>query len=193
MSFFKHVGECNGKKVVIVQRQLPGEDHMAGVIYSEIIPSRFHDDLMKVLESTEGQQANEFKDVLTRRYFANGENMLEALHTEGFIKKAASNNIIVRPNSKSAVRLDELNKLLMQIRSGQVAQDELQQVVNEKVNPQITDAVTQIAPDQNPSQPDVNSMMMQMMQTMQQMQAELNALKGDKPVKKSNSKTEKSA
>lgn len=125
MSFFKHVGECNGKKVVIVNRTLPNEDHMAGVIYSEIIPSKFHDDLMKVLESTEGQAANEFVEVLKRRYFANGENMLEALHSEGFIKKAATNNIIVKPNSKSTVRLDELNRLLTDIATGKNAEKEI--------------------------------------------------------------------
>ena len=27
--FFKHIGEHNGKKVIIVQRALPGEEHLA--------------------------------------------------------------------------------------------------------------------------------------------------------------------
>lgn len=126
MSFFKHVGTANGsKKVIIVQRQIPGEDHMASVIYSEIIPSRFHDDVMKELESDAGQSANEFIDVLRRRYFSDGQNMLEALHAEGFIKKVAANAVIVKPNSKSAVRLDELNRMLNEIRTGKVAQQEL--------------------------------------------------------------------
>lgn len=182
MSFFKHVGECNGKKVVITQRQLPGEDHMAGVIFSEIIPSRFHDDLMKVLESAEGQASNEFVDVLKRRYFASGENMLEQLHAEGYIKKAPANNIIVKPNSKSAVRLDELNKMLTQIRTGQIAAEELAAVTAPKEKP-----VENAEPVAN----DQNAVMQQMMQMMQQMQAELAALKGEKPTKK-NTKTAKS-
>jgi len=134
MSFFKHVGTANGsKKVIIVQRQLPGEDHMASVIFSEIIPSRFHDDIMKELESDAGQSANEFIDVLKRRYFSDGQNMLEALHGEGYIKKVASNNVIIRPNSKSAVRLDELNRMLNEIRTGKAAQQELAAVETEPV------------------------------------------------------------
>lgn len=129
MSFFKHVGTANGsKKVIIVQRQLPGEDHMASVIYSEIIPSRFHDEVMRELESDAGQAANEFIDVLKRRYFSDGQNMLEALHGEGYIKKCASNAVIVKPNSKSAVRLDELNRMLNEIRTGKAAQQELEAV-----------------------------------------------------------------
>ena len=168
MNFFKHVGECNGKKVVIVQRQLPGEDHMAGIIYSEIIPSRFHDDLMKVLESTEGQAANEFKDVLMRRMSSNGENMLEQLHAEGYIKKAAANNIIIKPNSKSAVRLDELNKLLTQINTGQIASDQLANVTSPKNKAAVSEPAG-----------DSNAVMAQMMAMMQTMQAELTALKSE--------------
>lgn len=134
MSFFKHVGTANGsKKVIIVQRQLPGEDHMASVIYSEIIPSRFHDDIMKELESSAGQSANEFIDVLRRRYFSDGQNMLETLHAEGFIKKVAANAVVVKPNSKSAVRLDELNRMLNEIRTGKAAQQELESVETEPV------------------------------------------------------------
>ena len=126
MSFFKHIGTANGvKKVIIVQRELPGESHMAGVIYSEIIPSRFHDDIMKELESESGQAANEFKEVLERRFFSDGRNMLETLYQEGFVKKVASNNVIVRPNSKSSIRLDELNKILNDIRTGKSASGEM--------------------------------------------------------------------
>lgn len=168
MNFFKHVGECNGKKVVIVQRQLPGEDHMAGIIYSEIIPSRFHDDLMKVLESTEGQAANEFKDVLMRRMSSNGENMLEQLYAEGYIKKAAANNIIIKPNSKSAVRLDELNKLLTQINTGQLAAEQLSNVTSAKNKTAVAEPAG-----------DSNALMAQMMAMMQTMQAELTALKSE--------------
>lgn len=147
MSFFKHVGTANGsKKVIIVQRQLPGEDHMASVIFSEIIPSRFHDDIMKELESPAGQASDNFVDVLRRRYFSDGQNMLEALHGEGYVKKVAANNIIVKPNSKSAVRLDELNRMLAEIRQGKVAQEELK-AVEEVV---VAEPVTMTAPASAP-------------------------------------------
>ena len=183
MSFFKHVGQCNGKKVIIVNRQLPGEEHMAGVIYSEIIPSRFHDDIMKVLESTEGQAAHDFNQVLKRRYFANGENMLDSLLSEGYIKKAAANNIIVKPNSKSAVRLDELNRLISDIANGRAAESELDSVApgtKEKLVEE-TPVVDSVA---STNTTDSNQLMLEMMKTMKQMQAEIAALKGETKTKK---------
>ena len=122
MSFFKHVGMANNKKVIIVQRQLNGdESHMAAILYSDILPTRYHDDVMQVLESPEGQQAYEFKDILQRRMMANGENMLQALSSENYIKRVAQNAVIVKPNSKSTIRLDELNKLLNEAGRGEQA------------------------------------------------------------------------
>ena len=116
MSFFKHVGTVNSKKAIIVQRQLSGdESHMAVVIYSEIMPSKYHDDIMKVLESDEGQQAWEFRDILERRMMGDGQNMLEALSGEGYLKRVPAANVMVTPNSKSSMRLDELTKLLGEV------------------------------------------------------------------------------
>ena len=119
--FFKHVGEHNGKKVVIVQRAIPEEEWMASVVYSEIIPTHYHDDIMRVLESDEGQSANEFWEVLQRRIGTTGMNLLNAIATEGFLKKAPTNQIIVKPNSASSIRLDELNKLLIEAGQGEEA------------------------------------------------------------------------
>ena len=180
MSFFKHIGTANGaKKVIIVQRELPGESHMAGVIYSEIIPSRFHDDIMKELESDAGQASHEFKEVLERRMFSDGRNMLETLYTEGFVKKVASNNVIVRPNSKSAMRLDELNKMINDIRTGNVASDEMKAMEAEpSVSAPVVEPVAPAAMDQM-------SMMMEMMKTMKSLQAEVAAMKGGTETKKS--------
>lgn len=119
--FFKHVGLHNGKKVVIVQRMIPGEPHMCSVLYSQIIPSSYHDDIMKVLESVEGQAANEFVDILRRRTASNGNNLLQAVAQEGYLKKVPTNQVSVRPNSASDIRLDELNNLLQAAGTGKEA------------------------------------------------------------------------
>jgi hypothetical protein len=184
MSFFKHVGTANGtKKVIIVQRQLPGEEHMAAVIYSDIIPSRFHDDIMKELESPAGQSVNEFKELLERRMFSNGENMLRSLQTEGYIKKVASNNVVVRPNSKSSIRLDELNRILGDIRTGRVATEELSKLdkgVSE--SPGETATVEDLAPvSADDRVAKLEAMIMGLTQTVQ-------TLVNSQPVKKSRTK-----
>ena len=127
-NFFKHVGEHNGKKVIIVQRALPGEDHLAAVIYSQIIPSKYHDDIMAILQSDEGQQSNEFMDIMNRRLLSNGQNMLVTMVNEGYVKKAQANQVIVKPNASSAIRLDELTKLLREAGQGAEAIRKLEEL-----------------------------------------------------------------
>jgi len=126
--FFKHIGETNGKKVVIVQRTIPGEEHMCSVLYSDIIPSQYHDDVMRVLESEEGQAANEFAEVLRRRVGTNGSNLLEAVAREGYLKKVQTNFVIVKPNQASSIRLDELNNLLREAGQGEAAVQKLEEL-----------------------------------------------------------------
>ena len=126
--FFKHVGEHNGKKVVIVQRSIPGEDHMCSVVYTQIVPSQYHDDIMRVLESVEGQSSNEFYEILQRRMSTNGSNLLQAIAVEGYLKKAPTNQVIVKPNASSNIRLDELNKLLREAGQGAEAIRKLEEL-----------------------------------------------------------------
>lgn len=129
--FFKHVGEHNGKKVVIVEKSIPGEPHMCAVIYTSIIPSKFHDDIMRVLETPEGQAEKEFGMILNRRIGSDGVNILQSIAQEGFLKKAPTNQVIVKPNASSAIRLDELNNLLRQAGEGQEAIQKLEKMERE--------------------------------------------------------------
>jgi hypothetical protein len=126
--FFKHVGEHNNKKVVIVQRAIPEEEHMCSVIYTQIIPSHYLDDIMRVLESNEGQDSNEFWEVLQRRPASTGDNLLQAIAMEGYLKKAPTNQIIVKPNANSNIRLDELNRLLIEVGTGEQATQRLEEL-----------------------------------------------------------------
>jgi len=117
----KHVGKHNNKKIVILWRKVPNEDHMALVTYSDTLPRMIHDEVMKQLESAIGQNATEFSDVLFRTVMADGRNALEVLHKEGFIKKVPTSQILVTPTVKSSVRLDELNSILDEMQKGEEA------------------------------------------------------------------------
>lgn len=207
MSFFKHVGKVNGKKVIIVKRSIGGDEpHMAVVIYSDIMPQKYHDDVMKILESTEGQAAYEFSDILERRMMSDGQNMLQALSNENYLKRVAANAVMVTPNSKSSMRLDELNTLLSQVGKGDDAVKKLARMensqgysdpaktadtdafVSESVNMKdlgidLAAENAKLAPIATPSaQPDMTAVMMEMMKTMQGMQKQLDELKSNKPV-----------
>ena len=121
----KHIGKHSNRKVVILFRTVPGEDHMALVVYPDTLPRHIHDDVMKALESESGQQAKEFADYLFRFTLVDGSNALETLHKENMIKKVPTNQIIVTPNAKSTVRLDELNSILQKMSLGEEAVKEL--------------------------------------------------------------------
>ena len=118
---YKHVGKHNEKKVVILFREVPGEDHMCLVVYSDLLPRIYHDAVMQVLESDVGQQAKEFADALHRSMMPDGVNALEALHRNGLIKKVPTNQVLVTPTTTSSVRLDELNGILNEMAKGEEA------------------------------------------------------------------------
>jgi hypothetical protein len=121
----KHVGKHNSKRIIILWKKVPGEDHMCLICYPDTLPRHIHDDLMKALESESGQQAKDFSDYLFRYTMADGNNALQTLHVEGMIKKVPTNQVIVTPDAKSTVRLDELNNILDKMAMGEEAMKEL--------------------------------------------------------------------
>jgi len=114
MANVKHVGKSsNGQKIVVLYRTVPDEDHNCLVTETGRLPPNYHDRLMELVESEEGQQSLELADLLSRRFFADGENVLGTLHKKGFIKKVSTSSIMLTPNSKTSVPLNEVNALLL--------------------------------------------------------------------------------
>jgi hypothetical protein len=124
----KHVGKHNNKKLVLMWRKVPNENHMALVLYSDTLPRMIHDEVMKQLESPIGQNAKDFADVLFRTTLNDGRNALEVLHKEGFIKKVPTAQVLITPTTKSTVRLDELNDILDEMDKGEAAVKRLQEI-----------------------------------------------------------------
>jgi hypothetical protein len=121
MAFMKHVGKHGDRKVCILFRQVPGEDHMCLIIYPETIQVVWQDAIQKVLESDVGQQAEQLADALHRSFLPDGRPILETLHQERMIKKVRTSDIIVTPTNASSIRLDELNKMLNEMKTGEEA------------------------------------------------------------------------
>lgn len=122
----KHVGKHNDKRCVIVFRKIPELEHMALIVYSDLLPRMVHDEIMKAVESPQGQAAVEISDVLFRTIMADGTNCLESLHRNGLMKKVPTNQVLVTPTSTSSVRLDELNDILDEMAKGEEALKRLQ-------------------------------------------------------------------
>jgi hypothetical protein len=94
---------------------------MALIIYPEVLPAHWQDSIQKALESDIAQQAEELADALHRSFLPDGRAVLETLHQERMIKKVRTSDIIVTPTSQSKIRLDELNKMLNEMKLGEEA------------------------------------------------------------------------
>lgn len=114
----KHIGKHGDRKVAIVFREVPGEEHMALVVYPDIMPSHIHDSVMQVLESPVGQTAENLGDAMFRSLLSDGRAMLQSLHSEGMIKKVQAKQVIVTPTANSHVNLEELNKIINEMKTG---------------------------------------------------------------------------
>jgi hypothetical protein len=158
MNFVKHVGKHNSKKVIVLWTTIPGVDDMCLVTYTETLPRQYHDDLIMVLESPQGQSAKELNEVLHRSLMKDGRNMLTTLHSEGWIKKVPTNQVIITPTPTSNVRLDELNNLLKKMNEGEEAVKKLAELdsqmgMRDKTKPQAKTAT--IKPEPNTAATDV--------------------------------------
>jgi len=124
----KHIGRHGDRKVAIIFRELPGEDHMCLVIYPETLPTHIHNSIMGILESAPGQASPNLADVLHRNLLPDGRVILQALHNEGMLKKIQTNQVIVTPTAQSNVKLDELNKIVKEMESGDAALKRMQEL-----------------------------------------------------------------
>ena len=117
----KHVGKHGDRKVAIVFREVPGEEHMALVVYPETLPVAMHDALMRTIESPTGQTAENLGDALFRSLFSDGRPMLQTLHAEGMLKKVQTKQVVVTPNPSSHVNLEEMNRIIKEMKTGEEA------------------------------------------------------------------------
>ena len=121
MAFMKHVGKHGDRKVCILFRQVPGEDHMCLVIYPDTLHAHWQDSIQKALESDVAQQSEELADALHRSFLPDGRPVLQTLHQERMIKKLRTSDVIVTPTQSASIRLDELNKMSNEMKQGEEA------------------------------------------------------------------------
>ena len=121
MSFTRHVGKHGDRKVAVVFREVPGEAHMCLVTYTETLNQHIHDPLIHCIESDIGQNSEHLADALNRTYTKDGKPILQVLHLEGQLKKVQTAQIVMTPSPNQVIRLDELNKILDEMKLGEDA------------------------------------------------------------------------
>lgn len=99
-TFKKHVGRIRNtdRRCVVVFMQIPGNENNALVVDTDALPDRFHDALMDIIDSTEGQQTPHLHTLLQRRILPDlGLDMMNALHTYGLLRVVEIDNIVMYP------------------------------------------------------------------------------------------------
>jgi len=121
MAFLRHIGRHGDRKVAIVFREVPGEPHMALVVYTELLGQNIHDPMIQCIESDIGQNSENLADALNRSYTKDGQIILQKLHAEGMLKKVNTENVVMTPQPNVQIKLSELNKILDEMKMGEEA------------------------------------------------------------------------
>jgi hypothetical protein len=119
--FLRHVGKHGDRKVAIIFREVPGEPHMCLVTYTELLNQNVHDPMIHSIESDIGQSSDNLADALNRSFTRDGRSILQYLHVEGLLKKVNTELIVVTPQPNVKIKLNELNKMLNEMKLGEEA------------------------------------------------------------------------
>ena len=151
MATLKHIGKVanTGLKCVVVFREIYDEKGNVSdpnhclVVETERLPDMEHDDVVRVVESPAGQQANQFYEIAHRSMFADGINMLTKLHNRGYLKKYPTDQILMTPNASTAVKLSEVNEIIRKQKTGMSEADIKNTMVDDTDQPPRTQTTAQ--------------------------------------------------
>lgn len=121
MAFLRHVGKHGDRKVAVVFREIPGEEHMCLVTYTELLNQNIHDPMIKCIESDIGQNSENLADALNRTHTKDGRIILQVLHGESQLKKVNTEQVVMTPQPNVRIKLNELNKILDEMKQGEAA------------------------------------------------------------------------
>jgi hypothetical protein len=113
MKTVKHVGRSRrGDKLAVVFRTLPGESDQCLCLITTALSDAYHDSLMSVIDSDQGQESFELGEILFIRSFSDGRPMLTALQQDGRLFKMPTDSVLMTPAPGTEIPLDQLNTLI---------------------------------------------------------------------------------
>lgn len=118
MATLKHVGKYGEKPCVVVFREVPNEPDNCLIVETTTLEDQKHDELMNVIQSLEAQESNEISEVLSRRQFPDGSNILNDLHFTKKLVKVASNLVFLTPTPTDKIALSDVNSEIRKIDEG---------------------------------------------------------------------------
>ena len=163
MANLKHIGKVSntGMKCIVVFREIYDEKGNVTepdnclVVETERLPDMEHDDIIRTVESSSGQEAAQFYEIAHRTMFGDGINMLVKLSNRGHLKKYPTNQIIMTPNGSTSIPLNELNEIIRKQKTGMSQADIANSMVNDTDQPPRTQSSSQNTPPLPSAEADV--------------------------------------
>jgi hypothetical protein len=139
----KHTGKVDstGRRVVVVFPSIPEDQDNCLVVDVDALEQRYHDGLMQAVESPEGQASNKLYEVLGRKLFWDGKNILTTLHEKGFLRRVPVDTVTLIPSTSEALPLKEFNAY----------QNMIAETKQDPAIPQTPDSSTKAGAMQNPA------------------------------------------
>jgi len=108
--FTKHLGQSkHGTRVVVVFREIPGAEDHCLVVETDSLRDMYQDQFMREVNGKEGQGTVNLYEVLERRSFGDGTQMLNSLHAQGLLRKYRVTDIDMVPMTNRKVPLSIVN------------------------------------------------------------------------------------
>lgn len=110
----RHIGKNKHTEAryIVVSMALPEDENHCLVIDYDSLPIRYLDSVFNVVNSKDAQQATKLLDVLARKKFDDGSNMLSVLHNANRLVRVATKDVLMVPNNSTQIPLDVVNKTL---------------------------------------------------------------------------------
>lgn len=107
----KHTGrvDSTNRRVVVVFPSIPEDQDNCLVVDINALEQKYHDGLMQAVESPEAQASNKLYEVLGRKLFWDGKNILTTLHEKGFLRRIPVDTVTLLPTTTDTLPLKEFN------------------------------------------------------------------------------------
>ena len=107
----KHTGrvDSTNRRVVVVFPSIPEDQDNCLVVDINALEQSYHDGFMQAVESPEGQASNKLYEVLGRKLFWDGKNILTTMHEKGFLRRVPVSTVTLIPSPTESLPLKEFN------------------------------------------------------------------------------------
>lgn len=103
----KHVGRYNDKRCVIVI-QLPETTNLVDIIDTDSLPSVYHQNLMDIVNSPEGQAARWLGEVLSRKMLFDGTNAMRTFYEKKIVQSVPAELVLLTPSPSQQIRFTDV-------------------------------------------------------------------------------------